>query len=46
MYNYQSSAWIIVRGAWFFDFMGEVMRLLEAERDWTLKKIAATAYDS
>lgn len=46
MYNYQSSAWIIVRGAWFFDFMSEVMRLMEAERDWTLKKIAATAYDS
>jgi hypothetical protein len=46
MYNYQSTAWIIVRGAWFFDFMGEVMRLIDAERTWTLKKVAATAYDS
>lgn len=26
MYSYQSTAWILVRGAWFFDFMGHLFK--------------------
>lgn len=46
MYQYQSTAWIVVRGAWFFDFMGELIRLIVTERDMPLRKAATTAYET
>ena len=46
MYQYQSTAWIVVRGAWFFDFMGELMRLVVVDRDMPLRKVAITAYET
>lgn len=44
MYYYQSTTWVSVRGAWFFDFFGEICKLIYEERDWSLKKVATTAY--
>jgi len=45
MYSYLSTAWILVRGAWFFDFKAELLRLMVTKRDMSFKKIGQKAYD-
>jgi len=46
MYSYQSTAWIVIRGAWFFDFMGEILRLLVENRDLTMAKCVIGSYET
>ena len=36
----------MVRGAWFFEFMAEIIRLLVTDRQMELKKAADIAYDT
>lgn len=46
MYSYQSTCWIVLRGAWFFDFMAEIIHLLVTDRQMDLQKAASIAYDT
>ena len=45
MYSYQSTAWIFVRGAWYFDFMSYLFRLIVTNKDASLSTIGHQAYD-
>ena len=46
MNSYLSVSWMVIRGAWFVDFMGEIMRLFVTDRQMGLKKAAIDAYDA
>jgi len=44
---YQSSSWVIIRGAWFFDFMCEVTKQVAAQpRDKNMTADAQKAYNN
>lgn len=44
--KYQSSTWTFIRGAWFFDYLVEVFRLLYHERQMSMTNISLQAYDT
>ena len=44
MYKYLSTAWIVLRGTWLFNIVGEIFKLVVLERSWSLSKIAKEAY--
>lgn len=45
LYNYQSISWIVIRGAWLYDFLSELFHqsLLIPEKE--LSAVAYAAYD-
>lgn len=42
---YQSTAWVIIKGAWFFDFLHSVYWYVVTKKELTLIKCAQNAYD-
>ena len=46
MYSHKSMCWQAQRGAWFFEFMGEIMRILNEERNLSLSKVAIKSYNN
>lgn len=45
MKDYISAGWIIVRGAWFFDYLKAVLQRLCYRPDMECSKVAVEAYD-
>ena len=43
--NCHDTSQILIRGSWFFDFMGEIMYLFVQHEDWTMTKVASVAYE-
>ena len=46
MYRYQSTAWNFIRGAWFYDYITELFKVMVDERTISLKEVATKAYDN
>ena len=42
---YQSTAWVIIRGAWLFDYLHKVYWYVVTHREMSLVKCAQNAYD-
>lgn len=42
---YQSTAWVLIKGAWLYDYLSRVFYYIVHERQLSLIKVAQTAYD-
>jgi len=45
MNSYCSTGWVIIRGAWLFDYLYAVFHKIQHNRDMKFGDIATTAYD-
>ena len=45
MYSYQSTAHIVERNCWFFDYLYNLFNIMVNDRDLKLSEIGAKAYD-
>jgi hypothetical protein len=43
--KYQSTAWVLIKGAWFYDFINRVFYYVVSDRKISLIKSAQLAYD-
>ena len=44
MQKYQSTAWVIIRGAWFFDYITALFNNIVTHKDWKLSQCGQEAY--
>lgn len=45
LYYYQSVSWVVIRGAWFYDFLSEIMNQLDKHKDKSMSQVAGDAYN-
>ena len=45
LWYYQSTAWVIIRGAWFYDFLAALFSNMEIDKNLELSKCAVNAYN-
>lgn len=45
MKDYQSTAWVVWRGVWLFDFSGDFMKNFIQHRDWSSSECAVKGYE-
>lgn len=46
MKSYVSAGWVVVRGAWFFDYLEATLECLCFKRHMNCAEVAVTAYDA
>ncbi len=44
MQKYQSTGWVIIRGAWFFDYITALFNNIVTHKDWKLSQCGQEAY--
>jgi hypothetical protein len=44
MHKYQSTGWVIIRGAWFFDYLATLTHNIVTNKEWKLSQCGQEAY--